>query len=423
MSADPFQWRAPPMIRARVRAADWARVRLRPAAEPHKYCNSCGRAPCVNPGCSAEPVAPLPPLRMTHHAIESYTVFYPRTLASAIPDEVRRGIPIPSGEVQGLCGRRSGDGSGSGYVLHRERTGIFVVAGAVATLTADPVVLDVPLVVVTFLRFYSLDQRRTAVAMYGAGDPVSSTCAARWRVAEAEAAVDTAEAQSAAHSPKPGRTRVVVNGISELKIPRGRDGVRVNRIRMSDAIARAHGGRPNVRRLLAERLADREPLPSGWSEHAVPHGVPADHRILASADLGSGPLLLLASAGHGLLVYAAGAAPPPLEGLAWCGGLPLTALRVSPRLIGPGVTVRGVRRSVVEAAEARVEHPRGWALRIRMGDGLASVLVVRDASGPGWSVVDPGSDGPTPEETRAATVLRESGWAVGRPPWYPPAEE
>lgn len=107
-------------------------------------------------------------MRVTHHATESYAIFYPQQRGVYdILREVELAVPIPAEAAPGLLGRRGlrADVAPSRYLLHRERTGLFVIAAE-----SD--------VVITFLRFYSRAQHDQARALWPGGDPV--TCRATW---------------------------------------------------------------------------------------------------------------------------------------------------------------------------------------------------------------------------------------------------
>ena len=106
---------------------------------------------------------------ITEHAIASYSVFYPKF---DDPNEVRQAV-IASVEIEAeiacrLVGRE-GSRDGSRYWLSAERTGVFV---SVENRYGDQVV-------VTFLRFYALDQYRLASKLYPGG-LVPKDCVARW---------------------------------------------------------------------------------------------------------------------------------------------------------------------------------------------------------------------------------------------------
>jgi hypothetical protein len=114
----------------------------------------------------------------THHAVDALCLFYPRADEATVLAEVSRGLRIDPSIAVRLVGRQHGR-PGATYVLHRERTGLFVVSGDGA--------------VITFLRFYALTQHELACTLYGPGDP--PTCTARWHLerlsrAEREAAED-----------------------------------------------------------------------------------------------------------------------------------------------------------------------------------------------------------------------------------------
>ncbi len=103
----------------------------------------------------------------SHHAIESLCLFYPRADEATVEAEVSRGVFVEPAIAVRIVGRQNAR-RGSAYVLHRERTGLFVVA-------PDGTVI-------TFLRFYALAQHELARTLYGDGE--APTCIARWNVAK-----------------------------------------------------------------------------------------------------------------------------------------------------------------------------------------------------------------------------------------------
>lgn len=92
----------------------------------------------------------------TGHAIEALGLFYPGADGRDVIREVEAGIEIETGTAVALVGR-SRCRAGNRYVLHRERTGLFVVAEGGA--------------VVTFLRFYAREQYALACRLWPGGDP------------------------------------------------------------------------------------------------------------------------------------------------------------------------------------------------------------------------------------------------------------
>jgi hypothetical protein len=102
-------------------------------------------------------------IRPTHNAIESLCLFYPRADEEAVLEEVAQGLPIDGEIAVRLVGRQRLV-EGSRYVLHRERTGLFVLRD--------------PDVVITFLRFYAHSQHVLACTLWPGGD--APTCKARW---------------------------------------------------------------------------------------------------------------------------------------------------------------------------------------------------------------------------------------------------
>lgn len=98
----------------------------------------------------------------SHHAVEALALFYPRVTEAELLLEVTRGVRVEAGAAVKLVGRDHAR-KGSDYVLHRERTGLFVLSGRT---------------VVTFLRFYALAQHEIAVRLWGKG--CEPTCTALW---------------------------------------------------------------------------------------------------------------------------------------------------------------------------------------------------------------------------------------------------
>lgn len=105
-------------------------------------------------------------MHLTAHVLDSYREFYPTAeeadLLTALQKGVSVAVPIAL-KMVGRTGLRS-DHRGA-YILHEERTGIFVLD-------------DEELV--TFLRFYSLQQYRLACRLYPGG--TTPTAQARWNV-------------------------------------------------------------------------------------------------------------------------------------------------------------------------------------------------------------------------------------------------
>lgn len=116
-------------------------------------------------------------LHVSKHAMDAYELFYPlRHLADnperagRVLDAIATGVPLPLGEALRLVGRSVDrpDAEQSAYVLHQERTGIFVIARNRNRGTGEPVV-------VTFLRFVSYLQHTMACDMYGRGTEPTGT--------------------------------------------------------------------------------------------------------------------------------------------------------------------------------------------------------------------------------------------------------
>lgn len=103
----------------------------------------------------------------SHHAIDALALFYPKASRELVLAEVSRGLPTEASVAVRLVGRQHAR-PGCCYILHRERTGLFVVAAGGC--------------VVTFLRFYALSQHELARTLYGDGE--APTCTARWNLAK-----------------------------------------------------------------------------------------------------------------------------------------------------------------------------------------------------------------------------------------------
>lgn len=128
---------------------------------------------------------------ITPHATMRYREFYP----DAERRDIRRSI-VASQDIEReiarrLAGRsRVTSGDSTVFLLHPERTGLFVT---------DPSSGD--LVVITFLRFYSLAQHELAVHLYGEGEPV--TCVALWAPWEPEAELELEPEPESEPEPEP----------------------------------------------------------------------------------------------------------------------------------------------------------------------------------------------------------------------------
>lgn len=109
----------------------------------------------------------LPGPFVSRHALERYAEFYPAAEIGDIEAEVTAALPIERAAATALAqgaGVRHARHDHATYLLHRERTGVFVVSAHG--------------VVVTFLRFYGLAQHERAVELWPGGDP--PTCEALW---------------------------------------------------------------------------------------------------------------------------------------------------------------------------------------------------------------------------------------------------
>jgi hypothetical protein len=94
---------------------------------------------------------------VSRHALEVYQLFYPDADEEVLLGALSVGLSIPNAIALKMVGRRSPHRMQQGsYVLHVERTGIFVLS--------DP--RDGRMDVITFLRFYSIMQHRLAVRLF-----------------------------------------------------------------------------------------------------------------------------------------------------------------------------------------------------------------------------------------------------------------
>lgn len=164
-------------------------------------------------------------LRWNGHALLRLREFYPNATAHDMRSAVKASeliAPEVGATLRGMGKVRDTDRGD--YLLHPERTGMFIRVWDGTTAT-----------VITFLRFYSLQQHRLAVELYGPGEPVSDACTARW-----------AQVQRAAPAP-----------LEEESLWRGH---KVVDIRVSKAARRVTGGADVVHRALAMNQG-RDPTP------------------------------------------------------------------------------------------------------------------------------------------------------------------
>ena len=104
---------------------------------------------------------------VSRHAVERYAEFYPAAEIEDIEAEVADALPIERAAATALAqgaGMRRARNDHATYLLHRERTGVFVVSALG--------------VVVTFLRFYGLQQHEAATKLWPGGPP--PTCDTPW---------------------------------------------------------------------------------------------------------------------------------------------------------------------------------------------------------------------------------------------------
>lgn len=112
--------------------------------------------------------------RLSSHVFDSYREFYPAAQRHEIEAEVRAGLEIDGAIAARLVGRK-GQSEDDRYILHRERTGLFVWA---INKTDE-------WTVVTFLRFKARNQYDLATSLYPGGD--APTCSiASWLKNESE---------------------------------------------------------------------------------------------------------------------------------------------------------------------------------------------------------------------------------------------
>lgn len=151
-------------------------------------------------------------MRISQHAIQAYEIFYPLEsrlsddeIERRVRDAVSVGSEIEPQLAMSMLGRRASrpETQPSRYVLHAERTGIFVI---------------VKHTVVTFLRFVSLAQHNIAVSACGAGAPITGA-RIRWASNPGSYQADSASAvliedHLSRSSEYPRSIRKVLDGLS-----------------------------------------------------------------------------------------------------------------------------------------------------------------------------------------------------------------
>lgn len=124
---------------------------------------------------------------LSNNVHEQYQRFYPMAAHNELVAAIEAAEPIDRNIAARLVGRNWAR-EGSDYLLHRERTGMFVVTCSV---------------VVTFLRFYGFSQYELAVKLFGDGD--YPTAEVGWRaLLELRAEQPLPEPSPPAPEPIPG---------------------------------------------------------------------------------------------------------------------------------------------------------------------------------------------------------------------------
>lgn len=109
------------------------------------------------------------PVQVSRTALEAYQEFYPEAGDADVLEALKKGVVAQHGVALRLVGRRSPHQRHRGsYVMHAERTGIFVLSD----------VQNEMIVVITFLRFLSYRQYLMACRLYPGG--AGPTAAAPW---------------------------------------------------------------------------------------------------------------------------------------------------------------------------------------------------------------------------------------------------
>lgn len=353
----------------------------------------------------------------TTHAVEALELLYPRVDGKLVQQEISNGIPVHRDVALRLLGRAAArDGRDmSGYVLHRERTGIFCLVENGVCLpdpvdTADP---QRTLTVVTFLRFYAFDQHQLATRLYGKGDPVTANV--RWRHLTAEPA------------PAPTLTRVSPVLPAAIKKKKKAPTPPSPTVHVSDGLAKALGGRERAKQLLG-----RETLPEEDNAEIVLDAVPVLLRRVRRD-------LVME-----LFISCVPTPPPPpkpraepkvptpadalhmsrvnqlrkeLSGVV----IPTIELLASELRIGNGLLPREskaatlhrwrLRGAVLSVPFEPTEY--GYQLDILL-DGVPQRVWLANLGGEWWLLDNPGSPIDA-EQNRLADVLRAAGWRV-----YPP---
>lgn len=215
---------------------------------------------------------------VTTHVVEAFELFYPpedfTPPGQRVLQTLAEGVPVEPSIALRLVGRDHDprDGTTSSYVVHAERTGMFVV---VERPPRDPAI-------VTFLRFYSVRQHELAVRLPGPGPEVTGK-GVPWAPALAP--------------------------VPELHVW----GVPVERVKYSGQVRKAFGGAMPLRAVLPR-------IEAGEVTH-TPDGR---------------PLRVLLEDGVPRIVIAAAPPPPaPPKILERLNGLPVGRLEVPPGLSAP----------------------------------------------------------------------------------------
>jgi hypothetical protein len=104
-------------------------------------------------------------LSVSEHSVDRYRLFYPSADGRSILDAIETGTEVDWQAIWAFLGRRGEPPSTARYILHPERTGVFVVI-CEPDRRWDRIV--------TFLRFYGLAQHTQACRLWPGGSPVTA---------------------------------------------------------------------------------------------------------------------------------------------------------------------------------------------------------------------------------------------------------
>ena len=357
---------------------------------------------------------------LTTHVQDSYRIFYMDAEDEDIIQAVEDAEEIEPTIALRMVGRRNSHAEQSGkYRLHRQRTGIFVVAEDCT--------------VITFLRFYSRIQYDLAIRLYGEGDPLT--------LEKNPYADPKPEPEPEPPEPKKTKTKTYPWRDREIQVL----GVPVTEIAISEGVRKALGGKDQVRDALYRSLPrdpTEEDLPKSY--HAIDGVSLAPSKMFEVGD----KLLALYEEPDGTVrVVLAGYNPKPKtedqwgrpaeevreEPILWVAGQPveLRDLRIS----GPVLDLAGdfpegskartklrwdLRKALRTKPPTAVMGEDGWRVSIPFEGEDLKLWVFKHSPGKGedeWWVSHSPPFHPDPEHEKLAEILREAGWVAEPPVW------